>query len=147
MRYSQCYTNCHSVHYDSGLVVLESGEGREFPIDCPNVKLEWMTMKSGWLAPAFAEVAFFEDGSEEPYRSYSYEVSSCGDDECSAQNYMYGSSDGRWDKLFVESPERPFYLEADESFPIMDRVVITFVPRAEDRAGISANRSVGRADQ
>ena len=124
-------------------MVLESGEGREFPVDCPDVKLEWMTMKSGWLPPAFAEVAFFEDGSEQPYRSYSYEVSWCGDDECSAENYIHRSSDGTEERLFVESAERPFYLEADESFPIVDRVVIIFVPSAEEGAENAANQ-VGR---
>ena len=49
---------------------------------------------------------------------------------------FHRSSDGATENLFVESPDRPFYLERDKEDPALGRLVITFVPSSTpDAAG------------
>ena len=43
--------------------------------------------------------------------------------------------DGTTERLFVESPDRPFYLERDKEDPELGRLVITFVPGADAGSG------------
>ena len=48
--------------------------------------------------------------------------------------YYYDPADGVKEYLFVESPDRPFYLERDSDDPDLGRIVITFVPHPDDDA-------------
>ena len=77
---------------------------------------------------------FFLEGDAEPYRSYTYRDWGC-DGPCESDDrYRFATSpDGTRDRLFVESPGRPFYLEHDKEDHDLARIVITFVPGA--RAG------------
>ena len=124
---------------ETGLVAIESNEVREFDLNGGPCE----PGRDNWLGSSFAQIAFFDGASAEPYRTYSYELARCGDEECSEESYIFLSSDGTLDKLFVETLDRPFYLETYEGW--LARIVITFVPSAEDRAESSANRSVGES--
>ncbi len=83
----------------------------------------------------FREAHFYDEGADSPYKSYVYESIEClgfyceepGDDTL----VVYESADGTTEQLFLESPDRPFYLERDTEDPRLGRVVITFVPSAD----------------
>ena len=90
---------------------------------------EELPERSSEYVSAFKDIAFFYQGSEDPYKSYTYPASRCGNAACSS--VMHRSSDGTWENLFVESPDRPFYLERDGEESDLARIVITFVPTAE----------------
>ncbi len=123
---------------ETGRVTLQRGETREFDLDGGPCE----PGRDNWLASSFAQIAFLYEGSAEPYRTYSYELARCGDEECSDEkSYVFLSSDGTLEKLFVETPYRPFYLETYEGW--LARIVITFVPSAEgeaERAGRDSDR-------
>ena len=53
-------------------------------------------------------------------------LSNCSDDTKSFRRHP----DGVEELLFVESPDRPFYLERDKEDLDLGRIVITFVPDA-----------------
>ena len=64
---------------------------------------------------------------------------------------VHESSDGTTEQLFLESPDRPFYLERDGDNRQLARVVITFVPNADETSGsagdLDGSRETGeRAD-
>ena len=77
--------------------------------------------------------------SETPYKSYFYQAVRCGDGadtECEGPGaevgWIFTRSDGTMERLFVRSPDRPFYLEPDqEDGDYVGRLVITFVPSAD----------------
>ncbi len=54
------------------------------------------------------------------------------------RDLVYTRSDGTKERLFVKSPERPFYLERDHDDGDVSRLVITFVPKAEEDLGDAA---------
>ena len=51
---------------------------------------------------------------------------------------VYTRSDGMEERLFVESPERPFFFERDHEDGRLSRLVITFVPKGEEDRGTAA---------
>ena len=87
----------------------------------------------------FHELHFYDAESDAPYRSYVYRRFSWAilpdanpeDDEA----LLYERSDGAMERLFVRSPERPFYLERDKEYGDLGRLVITFVPSTDATAG------------
>lgn len=89
----------------------------------------------------FGEIHFLEANSSVAYRSYVYRYAGCeGDDrkcwESGDDTLIYHRrSDGTTERLVVESPERPFYLERDKNDPDLGRIVITFVPGATEGSG------------
>ena len=87
-------------------------------------------------------VSFYEAGADIPYRGYVYLAFGCGVDLAVCEEFdddtliFHRSSDGATEDLFVESPDRPFYLERDKDDPALGRLVVTFVPSsAPDAAG------------
>ena len=87
-------------------------------------------------------VSFYEAGADIPYRGYVYLAFGCGVDLAACEEFdddtliFHRSSDGATENLFVESPDRPFYLERDKDDPALGRLVVTFVPSsAPDAAG------------
>lgn len=92
----------------------------------------------------FKEAHFYDEDADSPYKSYVYESFEClgfyceepGDDTL----VVHESADGTTEQLFLESPDRPFYLERDTEDPRLGRVVITFVPSADripDSSGLA----------
>lgn len=113
-----------ATYIDEHVIVLESGERRTYPMGIcgahlpdPNVLVRW-----------FGRIHFYNEGSGDPFRSYYYPISRWEDSDA---QYVYQSSDGTWERLFVESPDRPFYLERDDDNAELARIVISFVPNAE----------------
>ena len=116
----------------TGFLDLNSKEKRTLELTVP-----------GWVEPPANRylrhllvrgIDFFDASAATPHRSYSYYSFHCidatgepGDDtQC-----VYSRTDGAVDRLFVESPDRPFYLERDKTNGEVGRVVITYVPRGE----------------
>lgn len=120
--------------HDSGIIVLESGERETLevstgPTGCHELR------EPNVLVRSFGTVEYFDQGRSEPYRTYRYETYRCGrlPAPCTSdEDYIYQSADGTMERLFVESADRPFYLERDEDVPDLARIVITFVPSSED---------------
>ena len=117
----------------TGILDLDAKEGRTVEVAAP-----------GWVGPPVSEyvrylplppgIDFFDASAATPHRRYSYYNFDCidatgesGDDTQCA----YARADGAEDRLFVEVPDRPFYLERDTASPERGRVVITYVPRGE----------------
>ena len=88
-------------------------------------------LQNNTLVWAFTEIHFFEEGSDDPYRSYVYPIAQCEPDCSYDRNIRHRSSNGTWERLFVESQDRPFYLERDRDDPDLARIVITFVPSVD----------------
>ena len=88
-------------------------------------------------------VDFFEAGAETPHRSYSYYNFHCidatGESEDDAE-CVFIRTDGAVDRLFVESPDRPFYLEHDRANSGLVRMVISYVPRGQFLEVINESR-------
>ena len=86
----------------------------------------------------FTGLDFYDGESAAPYRSYRYTerwIERPCEDSRGSTCRIYRRSDGAEERLFVMSPERPFYLELDEEDLDLGRLVITFVPSAEATAG------------
>ena len=85
------------------------------------------------------EAHFYELDADSPYKSYVYESLKCLGFYCEGSGddtlVIYESSDGTSVQLFLESPDRPFYLQRDSEDPRIGRVVITFVPDPDKAAG------------
>ena len=133
----------------SGVIDLESNGKMTFKM-VQNHSLDdvWDSLYIRW----FKEAHFYDEDTDSPYRSYVYESFDClgfycegpGDDTL----VVHWSADGTTEQLFLESPDRPFYLERDTEDPRLGRVVITFVPSADrdpDSSGIAADSRL-RAD-
>ena len=126
-------TGLRRSRYGSGIMVVASGARRVFemrtsfgPKDSP---------EDNELVRAFGSIEFFRESSDTPYRSYDYPLAGCSDaplgSDCSDDMwYAYRHTGGPGERLFVESPDRPFYLERDREDPDLARIVITFVPDA-----------------
>ena len=129
----------------SGVIDLESNEKVTFSmvqglgVRDP-VNDVWDSVYVRW----FREAHFYEPDADSPYKSYVYESIDClgvycdepGDDS----QVLHESSDGATEQLFLESPDRPFYLERDADNRRLARVVITFVPSADPIAASSGIR-------
>ncbi len=88
-------------------------------------------LQNNTLVWAFTEIHFFEEESEDPYRSYVYPTAWCNPDCHYDTNVRHRSSHGRWESLFAEYRDRPLYLERDRDDPDLARIVITFVPSVD----------------
>lgn len=79
-------------------------------------------------------VSFFAAEASTAYRGYAYLGFGCGVElavceEADDDSLVYHrSAGGTLERLFVESPDRPFYLERDDRNRDLARLVITFVP-------------------
>ena len=125
--------------HGSGLITLRSREKKEFemsllgPMDSP---------EDNYLVTSFGSIAFFEENHDAPYKRYEYLLVSydslprgCAEfppaPDCSDDAWLFERRpEGTEERLFVESPDRPFYLERDKEDPDLARIVITFVPEA-----------------
>ena len=119
---------------DSGIIVLESDEKEILEVSTGPTGCH-ESQETNALVRSFGTVEFFDQGRSEPYRTYRYETYRCPrfPAPCTSdEEYIYQSADGTRERLFVESSDRPFYLERDEDVPDLARIVITFVPGAED---------------
>ena len=114
----------------SGIFSLASDERRTFEMAIRGVT---DTAADNRYLRWFGRIRFYEANSDTHYRSYSYHgecTPNClGVDDDTL--IVYRSSDGTKERLFVESPDRPFYLERDTEDPDLGRLVITFVPEAD----------------
>ena len=104
------------------------------------------------MVRGFEGIFFYEHGADIPYVAYTYRPNVCsyahassivGDDSLCLYDiallwWDYGNSERAFDRLFVESPDRPFYLELDEEDHDLARVVIRSVPSPEKVSGSSA---------
>lgn len=120
---------------DSGIIVLESGETETFEVSSGPTGCHDSPQETNVLVRAFGTVEFFDQGRSEPYRTFRYNMYKCAraPSPCASdEEYIHLSAAGTWERLFVESPDRPFYLERDEAVPDLARIVITFVPGVED---------------
>lgn len=110
-----------------GIIALESSERRTFEVGSGIGPED--SQEDSYLVRDFHGIHFLERGRSVPYRSYEYEpigcVGGCGGDDTL---FVHVRSDGVEERLFLESPNRPFYLERDERDPDVGRLVITFVP-------------------
>ena len=83
----------------------------------------------------FGEAHFYQPDADAPYKSYVYESIQCLGFYCDGSGddtrVISESSDGTTDQLFLESPDRPFYLQRDAEDPRIGRVIITFVPDSD----------------
>ncbi len=100
----------------------------------------------------FRGIFYYEQGADKPYLAYTYRTDECahahassvvGDDTLCLYDiamvwWDYGNSEGAFDRLFVQSADRPFYLELDEEDHDLARVVIRLVPDPERGSGSSA---------
>lgn len=116
-------------------VTLESGGSRIFRMQTARGTVD--SQKDGYLAAGFREVHFY-NGESGPYRSYEYKSVGCDgtgwpcwDDDTLLYHRRPNETK---DYLFVESPDRPFYLEWDETNLDLGRIVITFLPSTEDES-------------
>ncbi len=97
------------------------------------------------LVRAFSHIGFFEENANAPYKSYDYPLRGCSDEvppdsDCSDAEWVsQGHPGGTEERLFVESPDRPFYLERDSEDLDLGRVVITFVPDVDASAVDAVN--------
>ena len=116
-----------------GIVVLDPGEKRAFVIAAG---LGQDTSEDNIGLTYFHELHFFDAASDTPYQSYVYLAHKYVRDAHGGDDvWLYERSDGAMERLFVRSPERPFYLERDKEDGDLGRLVITFVPSADATAG------------
>ena len=136
----------------SGIIALGTGESRTFKI-AAGMGTELLPENNAYVR-LFQAIGFFELDEETPYRTYDYPSVTCEgrhpvivfwrDPACSDGRLTYESADGTTDKLFVESPERPFYLERDKQDTDLARLVITFVPSVDSDASESGEAPDGK---
>ena len=117
----------------SGILALMSGERRTFEATALDMR---DSAEDNGLVRSFSRIEFFEESSDAPYRIYYYLIGRCrdipSDSDCSDDAWTHRRyRDLKDERLFVESPNRPFYLERDKEDPELGRIVITFVPSAE----------------
>ena len=130
----------------SGIVTLGTGERSAFRISVLGGE-GLPSNDDGELVRHFRTIRFFAANSDTPYRIYKYPFSGCRpafcndpDDDTSYAHFT--SVGGPPEFLFVESPDRPFYLERDKDDLDLGRIAITFVPEAEPVAQESEGASV-----
>ena len=117
----------------SGILTLDIGDRSTFRISFLGGK---DSNEDGYLVRYFGAIRFFAEDSYTPYRIYKYQFSGClpafcDDPDDDASYAHFTSRDGPPAFLFVESSDRPFFLERDRDDPELGRIAITFVPDAE----------------
>lgn len=124
----------------SGIFDLDSNERLRFLASSGIVDAS--DSPANFYLRSISSVSFYEAGADIPYRGYVYLSFGCGVDLAACEEFdddtliFHRSSDGATENLFVESPDRPFYLERDKEDPDLGRLVVTFVPSsAPDAAG------------
>lgn len=113
--------------YDAGILSLESGEKMMFAMTWGLTGCDALPENGNERIESFAEIRFYDQDSEYPYRIYYYPFARC-EDQPDCNRVIHQATDGTWENLFEESPQRPFYLERDGEDPDLARIVITFVP-------------------
>ena len=124
----------------SGIVALDRGDRRAFeksafgPRDSP---------EDNFLVRSFGDIHSYEADSDTLYRNYEHPFGRCGDDLVCWDSgddtlFYHIHSNGTTEHLFVELPERPFYLERDKEDPDLARIVITFIPSVADAGSRNA---------
>lgn len=119
----------------SGIAVLRGGERHVFELDVYGVE---DSSEDGRFVDEFEEVYFYVPGADAPYVRYALQT-------CARPNRylgedipcVYEPGEGRklWEKLFVETPDRPFHLERVAGEGDRARVVITSVPAEDSGVG------------
>ena len=89
------------------------------------------------LISSFNRIEFYEEDSEIPYKGYHYPMVMCVE-SARGDEYRHQSSTGTWESLFLESSDRPFFLETDKYDSYSARIVVTFVPSAEQASASAA---------
>ncbi len=90
--------------------------------------------EDGVYVRELSAVYFFAEEAVFAYRGYAYLGFGCGVELAACEDsdddslVFHRSAGGALERLFVESPDRPFYLERDEQNRDLARLVITFVP-------------------
>ena len=117
----------------SGILSLMRGESATFEVTAYDLK---DSAQDSDLVRSFSRIEFYDESSDIPYRIYYYPIGRCRDvpsgSDCSDDAWTHRRyRDLKDERLFVESPDRPFYLERDSEDPELGRIVITFVPSAE----------------
>lgn len=126
----------------SGIIVLKSGERRVFQVSTLGNRKD--SAEDNDYVRSFGRIEFFEQNSVAPYRSYIYPLRGCHDvppgTGCGDDAWVHHRHpDGTEERLFVESPDRPFYLERDRGDPDLGRIVITFVPDVDAGSADAVN--------
>ena len=123
----------HERYREAPILTLESDEMTTFRMSAfGGVDSD----EDGLEVRRFSRIHFYDSHSDIPYRSYAYHFSWCGSNSACWESeddtlIEYTRTDGVKETLFVESPDRPFYLERDGDDLELGRIVITFVPDAE----------------
>ena len=122
------------LHYRSGILDPDSKERITFSINTGLGPRD--SAEDNVYVRNFGEIHFYDAGADTPYRSYVYQGDGCGVDlTCWDSHddtmFVYTRSDGVKERLFVQSPTRPFYLERDKDDSELGRLVITFAPIAD----------------
>lgn len=116
----------------SGIFDLDSNERLRFLASSGIVDAS--DSPANFYVRSISSVSFYETGADIPYRGYVYLAFGCGVDLATCEEFdddtliLHRSSDGTTENLFVESSDRPFYLERDKEDPALGRLVVTFVP-------------------
>ncbi len=124
----------------SDLIHLDTKESRTFAMLYSSDGLDPDSAADNFLIREFFQIQFFREDTDRPYKVYGYAHSRCpgGEYRCDDEMLVYGSRQ----RLFVESPTRPFYLERDEDDLDLARIVITFVPSPESGAVSAVDTSL-----
>ena len=129
-----------SVSPVSDFIVLSSGEEETFFVFsislCGQLHSEIESLPTNRFVSSFKGIEFYDDeGSRFPYRSYYYPIVRCEETASTdGERYLHQSPAGVWEHLFVESLDRPFYLERDTQNSHAARIVITFVPSPHSKS-------------
>lgn len=116
----------------SGIFDLDSNERLRFRASSGIVDAS--DSPANFYLRSISSVSFYETDADIPYRGYVYLAFGCGVDLATCEEFdddtliLHRSSDGTTENLFVESSDRPFYLERDTEDPALGRLVVTFVP-------------------
>lgn len=123
----------------SGILNFNSGERSTFSIRGRFVDANHFP--DNFYVGSVGTIRFYSSSADTVIASYIYEEFGCGvglgscDGAVDDTLVFHRASDGTLERLFVESPDRPFYLERDRDDPDLGRLVITFSPRA-DQGGV-----------
>ncbi len=124
----------------SGIIVLESGERRFVGMTTGLGQRD--SSEDNLHVAGFNRLMYYDAESDRPYRSYAYRSFRCSlgafercVDARDDALWIHERSDGTEERLFVKSPERPFYMERDKQDGDLARLVITFVPSPDAVAG------------
>ena len=133
----------------SGILDLRNNETHVFRVE----RFGWRdSAEDNYLIGRIVSLLFYEEDADIPYAAYTYYDGECayaransivGDTtlclyDIETGSWRYDLPEGALERLFAESPYRPFYLEQDRHDNDLGRMVITFEPSAETVSGSSA---------